>query len=316
MNKTNRLKVILSRLFKNRSNWKDIQEISEYDFVNNQMKKQWSQTQSVEDSIIKERIWSKINARKEASKTFTIPKRMAYIVAATITIAIVIASKALLVNHTTPAVAQSTTYIEVYADGYLKYQLPDSSTIWMHPNSSIRFNKDFKKQRDIWLKGESIFEVKNQGNELFIVHANQTKTAVLGTVFRVKSTANKSSSEVTLYEGSVRFEAESNHRQIIMTPGQTIKYDSENNTTTLTDNQLLSWDNGKLLFTEMSLKDLVQIINLQYSINIKFNEAIDENSKLTGTINHNDNLEDILYKMCYALNANVKKETNNILIYK
>lgn len=57
-------------------------------------------------------------------------------------------------------------YIEITAQKSRMYLLPDSSKVWMQPGSSIRFAEDFKKHRNVWLKGNSLFEVhKNMGRK-------------------------------------------------------------------------------------------------------------------------------------------------------
>ena len=57
-------------------------------------------------------------------------------------------------------------YIEITAQKSRMYLLPDSSKVWMQPGSSIRFAEDFEKHRNVWLKGNSLFEVhKNMGRK-------------------------------------------------------------------------------------------------------------------------------------------------------
>ena len=98
-------------------------------------------------------------------------------------------------------------YIEITAQKSRMYLLPDSSKVWMQPGSSIRFAEDFKKHRNVWLKGNSLFEVhKNMGRK-FRVYIDKAFIEVKGTCFLIKQN-NPSANEITLFNGSIEFNVE------------------------------------------------------------------------------------------------------------
>lgn len=85
--------------------------------------------------------------------------------------------------------------------------LPDSSTVILNANSSVKYPEKWDKQnREVWLSGEAHFQIrhieeKNQSPVPFTVHANLTDVNVLGTVFNVDS--HTDSTQVTLISGKV-----------------------------------------------------------------------------------------------------------------
>lgn len=46
-------------------------------------------------------------------------------------------------------------FVEVVSKEGRLYMLPDSSRVWMHPGSSIRYPENFVQNRKVWLKGNS-----------------------------------------------------------------------------------------------------------------------------------------------------------------
>jgi len=68
--------------------------------------------------------------------------------------------------------------------------LPDGSTVILNSNSTLKYDSNWLNTatREVWLEGEAFFEINKQplkGAAQFIVHSNDTKVAVLGTVFNV-----------------------------------------------------------------------------------------------------------------------------------
>ena len=78
----------------------------------------------------------------------------------------------------------------------------------MQPGSSIRFAEDFKKHRNVWLKGNSLFEVhKNMGRK-FRVYIDKSLYRSERNLLLIKQN-NPSANEITLFNGSIEFNVES-----------------------------------------------------------------------------------------------------------
>ena len=81
------------------------------------------------------------------------------------------------------------------------FNLPDNSKVVLNANSEISYvKKEWKKKRNLTLKGEAYFKV--QKGKKFTVNTRLGKVTVLGTQFNVKERENYF--EVKTYEGLVR----------------------------------------------------------------------------------------------------------------
>lgn len=82
--------------------------------------------------------------------------------------------------------------------------LPDSSTVKLFANSSIRYQRAFQAdRREIHLEGKAFFDVEKDPSRPFSVLANETKTTALGTSFTIDSRANNSQTSIKLHSGKV-----------------------------------------------------------------------------------------------------------------
>lgn len=63
-------------------------------------------------------------------------------------------------------------FIKVIAQQNQMHVLPDSTKVWMESGSSIKYTKAFNK-REVWLEGNSFFEVYKHEGSFFQVHINK-----------------------------------------------------------------------------------------------------------------------------------------------
>ncbi|RYY52628.1 MAG: FecR family protein [Chitinophagaceae bacterium] len=72
-----------------------------------------------------------------------------------------------------------------------KVILPDSSIVWLKPNSTIAYaGFDGKGERRITLSGEALFEVTKNSHKPFVIQSGDYMVKVLGTSFNVRNTAS------------------------------------------------------------------------------------------------------------------------------
>ncbi|MFZ0283312.1 MAG: FecR family protein, partial [Bacteroidales bacterium] len=97
------------------------------------------------------------------------------------------------------------TWVEIKAPAWTRAQfsLPDGTTGWLNSNSSLKYNGNFKIDRQVILSGEAYFDVFKDSKRPFMVNANEVNVKVLGTRFNMASYENESSVEVVLEEGSL-----------------------------------------------------------------------------------------------------------------
>lgn len=194
------------------------------------------------------------------------------------------------------------------------YLLPDSSKVWMQPGSTIRYVHDFNHNRKLWLEGDALFEVYKHQGSTFQVHINKAFIEVKGTCFSVKQ-ADTTQNEITLFKGCIDFSVEETSEKTRMKPMQQIIYRPAESQTQLRNIANISWENGKYYFTGIPLVQLIETINQTYNTRIILKEDIKKESAFTGSIRYDEPLDDVLEKICYTLNLNMKKEKEEIIIY-
>jgi transmembrane sensor len=98
------------------------------------------------------------------------------------------------------------------------FQLPDGSTVALHPGSSLRYATALAgPRREVYLTGEAFFKVSKNPARPFLVFTDKLVTTVLGTSFGVKAYAGSKETYVAVREGKVAVQARL-HAQLDATP--------------------------------------------------------------------------------------------------
>ena len=210
----------------------------------------------------------------------------------------------------------SDDFIEITAEGNQLYTLPDSSKVWMQQGSSLKYAKAFQKERKVWLKGNSLFEVTRQNGVPFQVYINEAMIEVKGTSFDVHQNSDLQTNEVILYSGKVDFTA-AHHETVEMQPLQKITHDVELGEIKQEQIHNISYKNGCYQFTDLPLKQLIETVNCMYNSHIRL-EGINlkKQSAFTGKIRLEEPLQDVLQKICFSLSLQIKTDQHEIIIYK
>lgn len=278
--------------------------------VDKELQKQWSESEDESlDQKTGKRIWKHVERRTGLTKTYTIPLKVWQIAA---TVAILVATAGFwMFSHQEKNQLQN--FIEITAQDNKLYQLPDSSKVWMQPGSSIRFAENFNADRTVQLKGNSLFEVYKREGSTFKVYIDNDFIEVKGTCFLVKQ-LNPESCKITLFNGNIDFNIESNGNKISLNPLHELEYNPKSGESRLNRIENVKWENGRYDFTEINLKHLIYIINQMYDTHITISKNINKSGAFTGSIRYNESLEDVIDKICFSLNLRYKKD-KEIIIY-
>ncbi|WP_353132850.1 FecR family protein [Pseudopedobacter sp.] len=155
-----------------------------------------------------------------------------------------------------------------------KLVLEDGSTVWLNPNSKIVYPKKFSStDREITMSGEVFFEVKPDAGRPFIIHSDNIITRVLGTSFLVRAKKGIPA-EVSVVTGkvSVRLQQQYEDAGVILQPDQKVTYSKIDNALKKereNDNSELSmWRKATLTFNNITLKDVIPILDKKFGVNI------------------------------------------------
>lgn len=303
---------LIKGLLTDKISWEEKEKLSRYKSVEERMKRQWRHVaENPEDREMGERVWKRLEKCRKATR----PTRyrlsfQQFAVAASILLFIMAGSLWLLKQNW----ESTTEYIGFTADKALMYMLPDSSKVWMQTGSNIRYAKNFEGQREVWLEGEALFDVTKGKKQHFIVHIPKAFIEVKGTSFQIRKNKNNKN-EITLFEGKVEFNIHSTNQCIAMNPLDKIIYDPETADITLEKVEHVNWENGRYLFTDITLAQLIEIINDRYGSQITLGKEVNKNYKYSGSLYHDEPLENVIKKLCYSMSLKVEKKGEEILIY-
>ena len=256
---------LIKDLLAGRLTKKQRRSYADLESVDRELKIQWNESENKAiDFKIKEQIWERVKARcvdRKRNKVLT-ELRWYFAVAS---LALLLTIGGFWMNSVRDNI--NDEFIMVIAQQNQMHVLPDSTKVWMESGSSIKYTKAFNKKREVWLEGNSFFEVYKHEGSFFQVHINKAFIEVKGTCFQIKQT-NAEKNEITLFHGKIEFNVESTGEKIIMSPSQKVMY-NPNNAQTLVENVMdINWKDGRYNFKETPLPQLISIVNQIYQSNI------------------------------------------------
>lgn len=276
-------------------------------------KHQWenASVQGINDAI-GSKIWSKLQTKIEKQKTIWQYIKYTASIAACITLILILVPY--LNNNIKEQHSPFAEFTTLHFTEPSSITLPDSSTIWIQSNSSIKFSNDFEN-RIVWVAGNALFDVvRVENNKPFRVYTDEgVYIEVKGTTFSVKNENDISS--VTLHTGTVDFVVEELDQKLSLQNNQKAIYNQSLSELSLTDINLPKLEDGYFKFKDTDIKDLMLFIEETYSCQIALQEEHqDSNYKFTGVLKFTDSLDSVLEKVSYAFDLKYQKEddTNQI----
>jgi transmembrane sensor len=195
--------------------------------------------------------------------------------------------------------------------------LADESTVYLKPNSELRYKKGFgKKSRSITLYGEAFFEVTPNANLPFKIETQDAMVEVLGTSFTVKS-YKQSNFEVIVETGSVSISTKDDSKQeIIALAGEAVALINKNLTKTAAfENAYQNLLSQRIQFKDENLSDIIKVINKNYNVNIILDVQRVEDKRLTVTF-YNSSIASIIDVICATVGLEAQHADNTIILSK
>ncbi len=183
-----------------------------------------------------------------------------------------------LINSGHLAISDSNiTYTELHAPRgtRAKFNLPDGSTGYLNGGSTLKYPAKFSKNnRKVSLNGEAYFDVVSNQRKPFIVSGPSINVVAYGTSFNVEAYQGDKFNKAVLVEGKIEVFGKTK-KQIrslgMLRPGDMCAFDARKpsyNITKVDARKIVSWKDGKLIFTNAPFGDVVKKLNRRYSANI------------------------------------------------
>ena len=297
----------LRKLFSERINKKELKALMQERWMDNTLKAQWQQDASPINPLIGQSIWRQIEQRR--MKKMFMRRAIYTAVAASIAILLMIGSSQLLYHNEQQEVEE---YVELVATENRYCKLSDGSEVWMRPNSIIRHSKDFIKDRRIWLRGGALFQVNKVNGKNFKVYIDQAFIEVKGTRFLIEE-ENMGSNKVTLFNGNIDFNVDHTGEKWEMAPMEVLNFDKSKGSVQKESLPNIKYENGKYRIQGMPLHTLLALIEDMYNTQIEY-QAGNSQLTFTGFIRKNEQLSEVLNKVCYILNLHQEKHGDIVVI--
>jgi transmembrane sensor len=201
------------------------------------------------------------------------------------------------------------------AGSKLRSQLPDGTVVWLNSASTIKYPQNYtKRNRQVILTGEAYFEVSSDKLHPFFVKTKDLLIAVTGTKFNVNGYDDEETSSVVLEKGiiSVKSLNSSSSQQYQLVQGD--KLESTRTQGLLLEHGIdvkkyVSWINGKLIFRDDPLGEVLKKLSRWYNVEIVVNDPkgmfIDLPFNMTI---QNESLPQILEYLKRAVPISIKEE--------
>jgi len=180
------------------------------------------------------------------------------------------------------------------------FSLPDGTTGSLNGGSTLEFPTEFRgPTRDIRLRGEAYFNVAENTGKPFVVSGSDYQVKVLGTSFNILGYPEDSVVRVTLVSGKLEVAARRNGTVQylgMLQPEQMCEYDTRAASCrirTADVNKVTAWKDGKLVFRDDPLGEVVQRINRWYNVDLFIRDHNLETHPYRATF-QDESLEEVL----------------------
>ena len=175
--------------------------------------------------------------------------------------------------------------------GEYQVLLTDGTKVWLNSASRLIYPSSFVgKERRVVLSGEAFFDVAHDAERPFIVETSRMNVKVLGTCFNVSDYEDNDEVSTTLVNGSVEI-ASGNQQAFRLVPGeQAYGKESELKKREVNVNLYTSWIDGKFMFNNTELEDIVKQISRWYDVDIRFADDSLKHERLAGVVYRDEEL--------------------------
>ena len=209
--------------------------------------------------------------------------------------------------------------VSIPRGGEYRLELADGTKVWLNAETELRFPVNFTGgRREVYLKGEAYFQVKRDEKHAFMVHTSMGVVEVLGTSFNVRDYEGEQEVVTTLESGKVMYVSEGSKEQVILEPGyQTLeKRSSQVEVRKVDPIQYIGWREGKYVFEDMALEDIMQTLCRWYDIDVVYADPTVKKFHFTGDLERYESINVFLNFIETGGDVKFRTEGKTIIIDK
>ncbi|WP_307984679.1 FecR domain-containing protein [uncultured Bacteroides sp.] len=185
-----------------------------------------------------------------------------------------------------------------------KVVLPDQSVVWVNAGSSLRYDKNFlKEKREVYLKGEAFFEVTPDSLKPFVVKSEELAVKVLGTSFNIRTYEDEEEVDVVLLSGKVDVYM---NRPVVLkhpvhlNPNEQLTYEKGSEKVFKREVEaadICAWVTGEMKFTKAPFSSLIKELERKYNVKLKVETSALLQEQYTGSFTSEHTIYDILHEI-------------------
>lgn len=202
--------------------------------------------------------------------------------------------------------------------GEYRLVLADGSIVWLNADSELKYPVNFSgSERRVFIEGEAYFKIAKNKDKPFVVHTKGYDVEVLGTSFNIMAYNNEQQIATTLDEGAVKITIGGKENPVYLSPGQQAILQENSNKVEITNvdtYQYKSWKDGLFVFKSEPLGSITRKISKWYNCEIQFADSELENTKFTGTLRRDLDLDKLLNIISQTCQINFTIDENNVII--
>jgi transmembrane sensor len=298
--------------------WKHWKGLEDKEFINDEMR--WL--------LLKNRIFSQIDPDLKSPKRVFRVSTISWIdtlirVAAILFIPLLVGSALFFhrMNERMDQTTASVTMQKVYATpgSRVCFTLPDKTTVWLNSGSTLEFPLNLIQagQRRVKLTGQGYFKVSHDKVHPFFVETEGMVVQALGTSFDVSGYADDQQISSTLEEGTVALINQSGKEIARLIPGQKAFLDKTTRNLLVKNVETIlttSWKDGKLIFKNTPMADLIRQLERWYNCNIHVDPVLLKSKLLYTATIQDETLGEVLKMIEISTNVKIRIEKREVYI--
>lgn len=221
-------------------------------------------------------------------------------------------------TYNSPATTATAEIQHVYVPNgkSIQVRLPDGTEVYANAGSHVSYPSAFRKdRREINIEGEAYLEVAHNAKVPFIVKANGFDVRVLGTKFNISAYPGERSASVVLVQGSVQIET-AQQEKTLLRPNELADITPEGTCTRQVDvSRYISWKDHFIMLDEERLSEVLKRLSTYYGVDIRCDAKV-AGLSLSGKLNLNNSVEEVIGVLYKTAKLNYAKEGNGYRLYK
>lgn len=281
--------------------------------------KQHAFRNSEEETAMQEMLWQQVISARGEARRFYLPAwvKVAAVVVPLLTAGLLWAFRDKKAGNDLPGHVLTAKQFSIPYGATRKVTLPDSSVVWLNAGSTLSTAEGFSSNnREVTLQGEAYFDVKQNAEVPFVIHAGKMNIRVLGTTFNVKAYPEGLTTEASLIHGAIEVTLTNDpQKKFVLKPNEKIVLPNQelhaipgampedayrqlqaegyalSNLTITPQSKLvaeIAWTSNQLAFINESFAEIAQQLERKFGVEIHFSDDAIRNSRFTATFLNED----------------------------